>query len=398
MPEGTSSETGHPGLPVPKGDRGHCHGRLRVTHSPQRPEEGLALFHRIVRLAAVLLALFALGPAAAPAAQPRQQPQAQRIIAVGDLHGDYSAWLAVARAAGLIDAARHWAGGPTTLVQLGDVTDRGPDSLRIIRNLRQLQAEAPRSGGRVVVILGNHEAMNVLGDLRYATPGEFASYADARSPARRERLYGAIRQQLEAEARKANPDIKPSQVREQWLAKTPLGWVEHRAAWSPNGELGRWARANPAVAKIGDTLFVHGGLSADYAPLGVDEINRRATAAMTGADQSPTSIISDPLGPLWYRGLVTRDPKRDPDGAAAAQASGRPRLPIDEELAAVLAATGAKRMVIGHTPSLNGIAITNGGRLARIDTGISRFYGGPLSWLEIAGDRMTPHTTGRPAQ
>ncbi|MFL6829645.1 MAG: metallophosphoesterase [Sphingomicrobium sp.] len=362
-----------------------------MTHSAPRPEEGLALFHRIVRLAALLLALAALGRAATAA----PAPPAPRIIAVGDLHGDYDAWLAIARAAGLVDPGGHWMGGRTILVQLGDVTDRAPDSLKIIRSLQQLQGEAPRAGGRVLVVLGNHEAMNVLGDLRYTTPGEFASYADARSPARRERLYGAIRQRLEAEARRTDPNIKPSEVRQQWLARTPLGWVEQRAAWAPTGELGRWARANPAVFKIGDTLFVHGGLSAEYAPLGIDEINRRAAAAMASADASPKSIISDALGPLWYRGLVTRDPKRDPDGAAAAQALGRPRPSIEDELTAVLAATGTRRMVIAHTPSLNGIAITNGGRLIRIDTGISRFYGGPLSWLDIAGDRIVPHTTGR---
>ena len=64
---------------------------------------------------------------------------------------------------------------------------------------------------------------------------------------------------------------------------------------------------------------------------------------------------------------------------------------------AVLAAYGAERMVIAHTPLLSGIAITNGGRLARIDSGISRYYGGPLTWLEIVGDQMIPHNVGRPA-
>jgi len=61
----------------------------------------------------------------------------------------------------------------------------------------------------------------------------------------------------------------------------------------------------------------------------------------------------------------------------------------------VLSAYGAQRIVVAHTPSLQGIQITNGGRLARIDTGISRYYGGPLSWLEIVGDQMTPHTVPR---
>jgi hypothetical protein len=317
-------------------------------------------------------------------------------VAVGDLHGDYDAWMAIARAAGLVGVDGRWTGGRTALVQLGDVTDRGADSLKIIRSLQQLQKEAPRSGGEVVVVLGNHEAMNLLGDLRYTTPGEFAAFADDRSPARRERVYMANRQKLEAAARATNPNIQPSQVRDQWLSVTPLGWVEHRVAWSPTGELGRWATRNPAAMKVGDTLFVHGGLSAEYAALGIDEINRRAAAAMTRADESPTSILSDPLGPLWYRGLVTRDPKADPDGAVAAAA--RPRPPIDDEITAVLAATGAKRIVLAHTPSLSGIQITSGGRLVRIDTGISRYYGGSRSWLEIVGDRLTPHSIERPAQ
>lgn len=319
----------------------------------------------------------------------------QRIVAVGDLHGDYDAWIAIARAARLIDPGNHWSGGATTLVQLGDVTDRGADSLKIIRSLQQLQREAPRTGGSVVVILGNHEAMNLLGDLRYTTPGEFAAFADSRSPARRERLYAAIRKQLEGEARKSNPNILPSQVRGEWLARTPLGWAEHRAAWAPSGELGRWAAGNPAVVKIGGTLFAHGGLSAEYAQAGIDEINRRSRAAMAAADDAPTSILNDPLGPLWYRGLVTRDPKVDPDGAAVAVT--KPRLPLEQELAQILAANGAKRIVVGHTPTRSGIIVSEGGRLIRADSGISRYYSGQLSYVEIVGDIVTPHDVVRPA-
>jgi hypothetical protein len=291
--------------------------------------------------ASALLAALAIAPATSRAAEP------QRIVAVGDLHGDYDAWIAIARGARLVDAGNRWIGGGATLVQLGDITDRGADSLKIIRHLQQLQREAPAAGGRVVVILGNHEAMNLLGDLRYVTPGEFAAFADSRSVARRERVYIANRQKLEAAARATNPNLRPSQVREQWLAKTPLGWVEHRAAWSPSGELGRWATRNPAVAKIGDTLFVHGGLSAEYARFPIEEINRRAAAAMASADQSQSSVISDELGPLWYRGLVLRE------GAAGA------RLPI------------------------------------RADSGNARHYGGPPSYVEITGDKVTARTVAR---
>jgi hypothetical protein len=84
--------------------------------------------------------------------------------------------------------------------------------------------------------------------------------------------------------------------------------------------------------------------------------------------------------------------------AQAERAAAKPPLPAltqEQELESVLAAYGAQRLVIAHTPSLAGIQITNNGRLARIDTGISRFYGGPLTWLEIVGDRMIPHTAAR---
>jgi hypothetical protein len=143
-------------------------------------------------------------------------------------------------------------------------------------------------------------------------------------------------------------------------------------------------------------LFVHGGLSSEYAKLPMDEVNRRVAAAMAAADESPKSVLTDPLGPLWYRGLVGRDADAEAERVTM-PVTGAIRPTIDEELTAVLAAYGAERLVIGHTPQPSGIAITNGGRLARIDTGISRYYGGPLSWLEIIGDRMVPHVVGRPA-
>jgi hypothetical protein len=246
--------------------------------------------------------------------------------------------------------------------------------------------------------LGNHEAMNLLGDNRSTTPGEYAAFADEQSAARRDRVYEANRAALEAAAKAQDPKITPEQVRAKWMSEHPLGWVEHRLAWAPSGELGQWATHNPAVLKIGGTLFVHGGLSGEYSRVPLDELNRRVAAAMAAADDSPKSILSDPLGPLWYRGLVQRDADAEAERTENARATpAAPRPTIDEELTTVLAAYGAQRIVIAHTPILSGIAITNGGRLARIDTGISRFYGGPLTWLEIVGNQMIPHSVGRPA-
>jgi 3',5'-cyclic AMP phosphodiesterase CpdA len=338
---------------------------------------------RITRFALAAAALFSIAAAPAP----------QRIVAVGDLHGDYSAWQDIARGAGLIDGSGHWAGGPTVLVQMGDITDREPDSLKIVRSLQQLQREAPRKDGKVVVVLGNHEAMNLLGDNRYTTPGEYAAFVDGQSAARRDRVYGANKAQLEAFAKTQNPTATPDQVRASWLAEHPLGWVEHRLAWGPTGELGKWATGNPAIVKISGTLFVHGGISAEYAKQPLESVNTRVAEAMARGDDSPASVLTDPLGPLWYRGLVATDP--DAQAARAAIKPPAPPLNPDQELASVLAAYGAQRLVIAHTPSLKGIIISPDGQLARIDTGNSRFYGGPLSWLEIIGDRMVAHTVPR---
>src|SRR5690349_21264357 len=195
-----------------------------------------ARLERIIRIAVQALAVLLLTMTAPSLAQ-----QPQRIVAVGDLHGDFSAWQDLARGSGIMNAKGHWSAGKTILVQMGDVTDREPDSLKIIRSLQQLEREARGKGGKVYVILGNHEAMNLIGDNRYTTPGEYAAFVDGQSAARRDRVYEANRAQLEAFFRTQNPAVTPEQVRATWMRDHPLGWVEHKLAWSPSGDLGKWA-------------------------------------------------------------------------------------------------------------------------------------------------------------
>ena len=354
------------------------------------------MIQQFIRQVGGLLLCFLVMIAAAPATA-QQAPR--RIVAVGDLHGDYESWLAIARAAGLVNSSNRWAGGATTLVQLGDVTDRGPDSLKIIGHLRQLQRSAPRSGGRVITLVGNHEAMNLTGDLRYVDPGEFAAFAGRESRGRSDEFYTRNRGGIEASYRAQNPNSSAEQIRAAWEAEHPPGWVEHQIAWRPSSELGRWTIGNPAVVKIGATLFVHGGLSAEYATVPIEQINQRIADALRRRDEGETSIINDPLGPLWYRGLIARnlqpETERAPTGSAA---PARPRPPIEQELDAVLRAYGARRIVVGHTPSVQGIAIRHGGKLVQVDTGNSRAYKGRPSYLEIFGDRLVPHIVQRPGE
>jgi len=324
------------------------------------------------------------------------QPAPQRIVAIGDLHGDFEAWQAISGAAGLADSKGRWIGGNATLVQMGDIVDRGPDSLKIIRDLMKLQREAPKRGGQVIILLGNHEAMMMTDDMRYVHPGEYAAFADRDSKARRDRVYEANKAAVEAAYRAKTPDMQPEAINEEWLKTMPLGKVEYMLAWRPEGELGKWALANPAVVKLGDSLFVHGGISSAYATQSIDDINRKAATALEVRNASPNAIINDPRGPLWYRGLIVRNDGDDATVSPPPPGSTVP-LTIEQEIDLALTNFGVKRIVVAHTPSREGIIAGAGGKLWRVDSAISRHYAGTPAYLEIVGDMVTAHKVPRPA-
>jgi hypothetical protein len=316
-----------------------------------------------------------------------------RIVAVGDLHGDFSAWRDITRAAQLVDDKGRWIGGDAVLVQTGDAVDRGPDSLKIIQDLMRLQQEAPGVHGRVIALVGNHEAMNVTGDLRYLSAADYAAFTDAKSVQRRDSVFEANKAAIMAGYRARDPQMTDDAIKQAWFEATPLGSIEHQIAWDPEGKIGRWVAGNPAIVLVDDTLFVHGGISPAYAKLPIAEINRQVDAALKVKATDAGSIINDPVGPLWYRGLATPNadaaiPSGTPE-AAAASAPAEP--PVEDQLNDLLSAYGAKRVVIGHTPILSGIAMAYGGRLVRIDTGISLVYGGTVSYLEILDGTPIAH-------
>src|SRR6187551_1519251 len=89
-----------------------------------------------------------------------QLPAAERVIAIGDLHGDVSALRAALRLAGAIDEAGKWIGKSLVVVQTGDQLDRGDDEPQILDLFQRLRTEAAAAGGAVHVLNGNHEVMN----------------------------------------------------------------------------------------------------------------------------------------------------------------------------------------------------------------------------------------------
>lgn len=252
-----------------------------------------------------------------------------RVVAIGDLHADLPATLQVLQLAGLSDAEGKWIGGESVLVQTGDQTDRGPDSKEVLELLMGLQGQATAAGGQVIVLLGNHEVMNLGGDWRYVSPEDVADFGD---------LAG------------------------------------RQAAFSSTGSLGAWLRERPMVAQVGDTVFVHGGVTARFAELGISGMNTLASGVVQG------TLPGNQLGedsPIWYRGYL--------------QGSG-----ACGELDRALKALGAERMVVGHTTQRSGrIAVGCGGRVLGIDTGISAHYGSQVSAVEFrSGDAWALYLSG----
>src|SRR5688572_22136123 len=90
----------------------------------------------------------------------------RRIVAFADVHGAYPELVSVLREAGVVDEALRWQAGETHLVSTGDLVDRGADSRKVLDLLMRLEGEASKAGGAVHVLLGNHEVMNLVGDLR----------------------------------------------------------------------------------------------------------------------------------------------------------------------------------------------------------------------------------------
>lgn len=301
-----------------------------------------------------------------------------RIVAVGDVHGAIGPYVRILQRAGVIDSRRRWAGGRTTFVQLGDVVDRGPASREVLDLIRRLEVEAPKAGGRVVYLLGNHEVMRLRGILRDAGPGEYAAFRTSESADLRDGLYQSVSGRQRAAAKAAGETFDERAYRKAFYEQYPIGVVELLRAFNPGGEYGDWLRSHGVIARINGYVFVHGGLTREAAALGCAGLDAATRAEISsGALDGPTgdrAWVSREDGPLWYRGLM--------DGTAS---------PAD--VYAALGSLDAKAIVVAHTvPTDFRIATRFGERVIGIDTGMlgGKFYpGGVASALEIRGQTLT---------
>jgi len=233
-------------------------------------------------------------------------PAPDSIFVISDVHGEFERMKTVLRNGGLIGNDLRWTGGRKHLVVLGDVFDRGPDALAAVWYLYGLERQAEAAGGRLHYVLGNHEIMVMTGDLRYLSPKDTTLAA----------LYGVSFPELVHPARSV---------------------------------LGRWLVSKPAVLKIGDLLFVHGGVTTGYLGWKLEQVEdslKRWTSEdlFTRWADTTYAIPLDsagyarrleffwlPTSPFWYRGYLQSDT-------------------LGASLDSVLQHFDVKTMVVGHTP------------------------------------------------
>ncbi|KAG2499842.1 hypothetical protein HYH03_002133 [Edaphochlamys debaryana] len=277
-----------------------------------------------------------------------------RIVAIGDLHGDLDKAVEALKLGNVIAVSDEgevsWVGGDTVVVQLGDVLDRGDVEIGIINLLRYLDTEARKQGGAVYMMNGNHEALNVLGDFRYVTPGAFAESA----------LYAGL----------SESDLKDWQL----VAKVRY------SLYKPGGDLAREFARNPTILVVNDTVFAHGGLLPTHVEYGVERLNREVAAWMRGDETDdgnktppPFLAMGDANSVMWNRSL-----------SKERFATPYERYHACRALQQALGKLNGKRLIVGHTPQLSGANCECENQVWRIDVGMS--YGvlnRPVQVLEI---------------
>jgi hypothetical protein len=235
--------------------------------------------------------------------------EVKKIFVVSDIEGQYEIFKKLLLAAGVMDPNFNWTFGKGHLVINGDVFDRGDQVTECLWLIYLLEGKATKKGGYVHYILGNHEVMNMNGDLRFLNP-KYLNLAQQKA-------------------------------------------VPYTSFYSEQTELGRWLRTKNIIEKIGNLLMMHGGVSQYMNQLAypIDSINNTARTYYDQPDDSlpplPQLLLLD-YGPSWYRGYV------DTPLATATQVDSTLKL------------FRVKKIIVGHTP-VPRISSLYGGKVIDVD-------------------------------
>jgi hypothetical protein len=217
-----------------------------------------------------------------------------KIGAVSDIHGQYDTFIKLLKNNGVIDTQEKWSFGNGHFVVAGDIFDRGPQVTEVLWFLYDLEKQAEKSGGKLHVLLGNHDVMVLNGNLRSVHP-----------------KYKEISKILE----------------------TPFNTL-----FNEGTVLGDWLRTRPVLVKINNVLFTHGGLHPDFVNKGMSlhQINNVFKQQLIESElPKERTAIGDYLhrnnGPIYYRGYF------------------QGQLATDPQINQLLTHFKIKNIVVGHT-------------------------------------------------
>ena len=253
-------------------------------------------------------------------------PVKKRIIVIGDLHGDYDATIKCLYKSGIITKDLSWNAGETVVIQMGDQIDRGGrgfnikdenSDLKIINLFAELHLKAVKFGGGVYSLIGNHELMNVMGNFDYVSPMGINGFG---------------------------------------------GKLNRYNLFKPGGLISKLLSNRFAILKVGDWIFVHGGINYNLIKkYNIESINFLLQSYLNGNSKLEYTEKFKKLflhhdGVLWNRKMAKKNPNCN-------------------RVYKSLKKMNSKYIVIGHTPQDQGINCKCKNKLWRVDTGMSKAFG-----------------------
>jgi hypothetical protein len=272
--------------------------------------------------------------------EPYNVKTAGNIFVVGDVHGKYNALVNLLINNKIIDSDLKWIFGEGQLVILGDVFDRGASVTETLWLLYELENQAQHSGGGVNLLLGNHEIMALTGDHRY--------------------------------------------LNDKYNYFTQYTGIYYFQLFENNTVLGKWLRCQNIIVRINDYLFMHAGISPEFAAYdySYSEINSRVQNYLNSGrrdeDGSPEDIILGPIGPLWYRGYYNNNYNSNNSDSLPEVT----QIFVDD----YLASKDLKRMILGHNEQ-DTINASYQGKIISADVAIDE-SGKTSQGLLISGDKL----------
>ena len=238
-----------------------------------------------------------------------------KIAAISDLHGQYNVMIKLFKSNKIIDDNLAWNFGEGHLVITGDVLDRGDQVTEILWFLYQLEQQAEDAGGKVHMLLGNHELMVMTGDVRY--------------------------------------------IHKKYRYTTAVVKRMYQDLFGETSVLGNWLRTKPVSVTINGIAFLHAGFSKELLETGVtiDQVNTTFSKQLFDVpggeilqDSTMIDLYAD-KGPLWYRGYLDMENFTKDDASD------------------VLKTLGVEHVVVGHS-SMQSIVSLFDNRIFMIDSSI----------------------------